>query len=57
MRGKVPVHRTGASLPLGRVGFTDEIAHAVMFMMTNSYPTGQVIDVDGGHRVRPYVQR
>ena len=48
---------TGASLPVGRVGFTDEIAHAVIFMMTNSYLTGQVIDVDGGHMIRQYAQR
>lgn len=48
---------TGASLAVGRVGFTDEIAHAVIFMMTNSYLTGQVIDVDGGHMIRQYAQR
>ncbi len=48
---------TGESLPVGRVGETDEIAHAVMFMMTNPYLTGQVIDVDGGHMIRQYATR
>ena len=48
---------TGESLPLGRVGSTDEIAQAVLFMMTNGYLTGQVIDIDGGHMIRQYAQR
>ncbi|MDJ0779947.1 MAG: SDR family oxidoreductase [Gammaproteobacteria bacterium] len=48
---------TGASLPVGRVGETDEIAHAVLFMMTNPYLTGQVVDVDGGHMIRQYATR
>ncbi|MDJ0946763.1 MAG: SDR family oxidoreductase [Kiloniellales bacterium] len=48
---------TGESLPLGRVGSTEEIANAVLMMMTNGYLTGQVIDVDGGHMVRQYATR
>ncbi len=48
---------TGESLPVGRVGETDEIARAVLFMMTNPYLTGQVIDVDGGHMIRQYATR
>jgi len=48
---------TGASLPLGRVGDTDEIADAVLFMMRNGYLTGQIIDIDGGHMIRQYAQR
>ena len=44
---------TGASLPAGQVGDVDEIAQAVCFLMTNSYATGTVLDVDGGHMVRP----
>ncbi len=43
---------TGESLPVGRVGSTDEIADAVLFLMTNSYTTGIVFDVDGGHMIR-----
>ncbi len=48
---------TGESLPLGRVGSTEEIAAAVLLMMTNGYLTGQVIDIDGGHMVRQYATR
>ena len=48
---------TGASLPVGRVGETDEIAHAAIFMMTNPYLTGQVVDIDGGHMIRQYATR
>ncbi len=48
---------TGASLPLGRVGEAEEIAHAVLFAATNPYFTGQVLDVDGGHMIRQYATR
>lgn len=45
---------TGASLPVGRVGEPQEIADAVLFLMTNPYMTGKVLDVDGGHMIRQY---
>lgn len=45
---------TGASLPTGRVGSTLEIAAAVIALMSNTYVTGQIVDVDGGHMVRQY---
>lgn len=48
---------TGRSLPLGRVGTTKEIADAVLFLMTNGYATGLVLDVDGGHMIRQYASR
>ncbi len=48
---------TGASLPSGRVGLPVEIAHAVLYLMANSYTTGQVLDVDGGHMIRQYAER
>ncbi|MDJ0958974.1 MAG: SDR family oxidoreductase [Arenicellales bacterium] len=48
---------TGASLPLQKVGETREIAEAVLFLMTNSYTTGVVLDVDGGHMIRQYATR
>ncbi len=48
---------TGASLPLGRVGETEEIADAVLFLMSNGYATGLVLDVDGGHMIRQYATR
>jgi len=35
-------------IPLGRLGEPDEVAHAVVFLMTNSYVTGIVLHVDGG---------
>ena len=47
---------TGASLPVGRVGFVDEAAEAAMFLMANTYTTGVVLDVDGGHMIRQYAQ-
>lgn len=48
---------TGASLPAGRVGRPAEIAEAVLFVMTNTYTTGIVLDVDGGHMIRQYARR
>ena len=48
---------TGESLPLGRVGETGEVAQAVLFLMTNGYTTGVVLDIDGGHMIRQYATR
>jgi NAD(P)-dependent dehydrogenase (short-subunit alcohol dehydrogenase family) len=35
-------------LPVGRVGRPEEIAQAVLFLMTNGFVTGIVLPVDGG---------
>ena len=48
---------TGASLPLGRVGTVNEAAEATLFLMSNGYTTGLVLDLDGGHRIRQYATR
>jgi NAD(P)-dependent dehydrogenase (short-subunit alcohol dehydrogenase family) len=37
-----------SSLPLGRLGRPEELAHAALFLMTNTYVTGTVLHVDGG---------
>jgi NAD(P)-dependent dehydrogenase (short-subunit alcohol dehydrogenase family) len=37
-----------AQLPLGRLGRPEEIAHAVLYLMTATYVTGTVLHVDGG---------
>nr|WP_218021876.1 SDR family oxidoreductase [Nocardia africana] len=36
------------SLPLGRVGSTEDIARAFTHLMTNGYTTGQTLVIDGG---------
>ena len=38
-------------VPLGRLGFREEIAAAVEFCVTNDFVTGRTIEVDGGVRV------
>jgi len=48
---------TGQSLPVGRVGLPEEIAEATVFAAFNSYLTGQVLDIDGGHMIRQYATR
>ena len=35
-------------LPLGRLGQPEELAHAMLFLMTATYVTGTVLHVDGG---------
>ncbi|WP_248765056.1 SDR family oxidoreductase [Pseudomonas protegens] len=40
--------RTGASLPVGRVGQPDEVAAAFILAMENGFISGSLIDVDGG---------
>lgn len=42
------INRLGASMPLGRIGKPDEIAHAIHFLLTNTYTTGITLRVDGG---------
>lgn len=48
---------TGESLPLGRVGEAVEVAEAVLFAASNTFLTGQVLDIDGGHMIRQYATR
>jgi NAD(P)-dependent dehydrogenase (short-subunit alcohol dehydrogenase family) len=38
-------------LPVGRVGRPDDIADAIRFLMRNTFVTGTVLHVDGGHRL------
>jgi NAD(P)-dependent dehydrogenase (short-subunit alcohol dehydrogenase family) len=40
-----------ATLPVGRVGQPQEIAHAVQFLVENAFMTGAVIGCDGGLRL------
>lgn len=42
------LEQMGRNIPLGRVGHADEVAQAIMLLMTNPYMTGSTIDVDGG---------
>ena len=37
-----------AQIPLRRFGTAEEVAHAVVFALTNGYVTGAQIDVNGG---------
>ncbi|MCC5971286.1 MAG: SDR family oxidoreductase [Pararhodobacter sp.] len=48
---------TGASLPVGRVGWPSEIAEAIVMVATNGYISGHVLDADGGHMIRQYATR
>ncbi len=38
-------------LPVGRIGEPQDIADAIRFLMRNSFVTGTVLHVDGGHRL------
>ena len=48
IENQAAVDRLAAAIPLGRIGRTAEIAHAVMFLLTNTYTTGTTLRVDGG---------
>jgi NAD(P)-dependent dehydrogenase (short-subunit alcohol dehydrogenase family) len=39
-----------AKLPSGRIGRSEEIADAVLFLIRNAYTTGTTLFVDGGYR-------
>lgn len=38
-------------LPVGRVGQPDDIADAIAFLMGNTFTTGTILHVEGGHRL------
>jgi NAD(P)-dependent dehydrogenase (short-subunit alcohol dehydrogenase family) len=38
--------------PLGRLGTPQEVASAYIFLMTNTYMTGQALRIDGGMILR-----
>jgi NAD(P)-dependent dehydrogenase (short-subunit alcohol dehydrogenase family) len=40
--------QTAARLPVGHVGEADEIARAYVYLMQQTYGTGQVLTIDGG---------
>jgi NAD(P)-dependent dehydrogenase (short-subunit alcohol dehydrogenase family) len=40
--------RVGKDLPVGRAGTAEDIAAGVMFLMSNGFATGSVLDIDGG---------
>lgn len=42
--------KIAATLPVGRAGNAQDVAHAVRFLLENGFTTGAVIDVDGGQR-------
>jgi NAD(P)-dependent dehydrogenase (short-subunit alcohol dehydrogenase family) len=43
--------QTGNNLPVKRIGRPDEIAEAVVFLVSNGYVNGTVLDIDGGARL------
>ena len=38
----------GATLPVGRIGRPEEVAAAVVFLMSNGFVTGTILPIDGG---------
>ena len=45
------LEKMAASVPVGRIGRPEEIAHAAAFIIENDYVNGRVIEVDGGQRL------
>ncbi|MBC7984657.1 MAG: SDR family oxidoreductase [Candidatus Obscuribacterales bacterium] len=45
------LERTLATVPLKRAGIADEIAHGALFILTNDYYTGRILEIDGGLRI------
>ena len=45
--------RLVAEVPMGRLGRTEELADAIVFLASDqaSYITGHVFNVDGGHTI------
>ena len=51
-RKAMMVAATADSLPLKTIGEPDQIGEAIVFLATNKFTTGVVLDVDGGHQIR-----
>lgn len=47
---------SAAGVPTGRVGTAEELAHAALFVMTNAFVTGTVLEVNGGQLLVPHLQ-
>ena len=45
------LEKMAASIPVGRIGRPEEVAHAAAFIIENDYVNGRVIEVDGGQRL------
>jgi 3-oxoacyl-[acyl-carrier protein] reductase len=45
------LERMLAAVPVKRAGLADEIAHGALFILTNDYFTGRVLEIDGGLRI------
>jgi NAD(P)-dependent dehydrogenase (short-subunit alcohol dehydrogenase family) len=39
------------ALPVGRVGTAEDVAEAIWLLLTNTFVTGTIVPVDGGHRL------
>ena len=48
MHQNAALEQMGRNILLGRVGKSEEVASAILLLMTNPYMTGTTIDVDGG---------
>ena len=46
------VERAAAKTLVGHIGTPDDVAQAVLFLLTNPFITGQVVTVDGGLRIK-----
>ncbi|WP_217247693.1 SDR family NAD(P)-dependent oxidoreductase [Streptomyces sp. AC602_WCS936] len=44
------VKEVSGTLPAGRPGTPEDLAHAALFLMENTFTTGHTLDVDGGKR-------
>jgi NAD(P)-dependent dehydrogenase (short-subunit alcohol dehydrogenase family) len=56
--GRMPEHarqamcqRLAASVPVGRVGTPSDVGQAVLFLVSNEFTTGAILDCDGGARL------
>jgi NAD(P)-dependent dehydrogenase (short-subunit alcohol dehydrogenase family) len=45
---KAMLEKTAAGLPVGRVGYAEDIAQQIIAFMTNGFATGSIVYVDGG---------
>ena len=49
---KAVFSKIASDTPVGRIGRSEDVAHAIMFLLENTFTTGIVLECDGGIRLK-----
>lgn len=55
VRMQLMLINTAASIPLQKIGQPQDMGQAIYYLLTAPFCTGVILDCDGGHGIRQYV--